>query len=248
MSRLHGKVAVITGGNSGIGLATAKRYVAEGAYVFIFGRRQDELAKAVKEIGGNVTAVQGDVSNLADIDRLYAKVAAEKGQFDILVASAGIVAPEPIGKVTEANFDKTFGINARGLLFFVQKGLPLIRDNGSIVLVGSIAGFMGFPAYSTYSASKAAVRSYARTWTTELKGRGIRVNTISPGPIETPIITSQGSKEEVEQLRQAFIANIPLGRLGNAEEVANVALFLGSDESSFVAGADYTVDGGMGAL
>ena len=248
MSRLQNKVAVITGGNSGIGLATAKRYVEEGAFVFIFGRRQDELDRAVTEIGGNVKAVQGDITRLEDIDRLYAEVARETGGFDVLVAAAGVLAAEAIGEVTEAGYDTTFGINARGPLFLVQKGLPLLRDNGSIVLIGSIAGFMGFPAYSTYSASKAAVRSFARTWMADLKGRGIRVNTISPGPIETPMITSQGSDAKVERLREQFIAAIPLGRMGRPVDVANVALFLGSDESSFVAGADYTVDGGMGAL
>ena len=248
MSRLHNKVAVITGGNSGIGLATAKRYVEEGAYVFIFGRRQEELDKAVAEIGSNVTAVRGDVTNLDDIDRLYAEVARIKGKFDVLVAAAGVVVLEPIGKVTEANFDKMFNLNTRGLLFLVQKGLPVMRDNGSIILFSSVAAFMGLPAYSAYGATKAAVRSYARTWTMELKGRGIRTNVISPGPIETPMIDSQGTPEEVAKLREIFSANVPLGRMGRPEEVANVALFLGSDESSYVAGAEFSVDGGMGAV
>jgi NAD(P)-dependent dehydrogenase (short-subunit alcohol dehydrogenase family) len=249
MGRMEGKVAVITGGNSGIGFATAKRYVEEGAYVFIFGRRRDELDKAVKEIGRNATAVQGDVTNLADLDRLYAQVAAQKGRIDVLMAGAGFVEHQRLGEITEAHYDKTFDLNARGLLFTVQKALPLVRDGGSIILIGSIAGFMGFPAHTTYSGTKAAVRSFARTWTIELKDRGIRVNTISPGPIDTPIIDSQApTKEGADRIRESFVNVIPLGRMGRAEEVANAALFLGSDESSFVAGIDLVVDGGMGAV
>ncbi len=249
MSRMAGKVAVITGGNSGIGLATAKRYVEEGAYVFIFGRRRDELDRAAKEIGRNVTAVQGDVTNLADLDRLYDIVRAEKGAIDVLMAGAGFVEHQRLGEITETHYDKTFNLNSRGLLFTVQKALPLIRDGGSIILIGSIAAFMGFPAHTTYSATKAAVRSYARTWTAELQNRGIRVNAISPGPIDTPIIDSQAAtKEGADQIRENFIRVIPLGRMGRAEEVANAALFLGSDESSFVAGIDLVVDGGMGAV
>jgi NAD(P)-dependent dehydrogenase (short-subunit alcohol dehydrogenase family) len=246
---MQNKVAVITGGSSGIGLATAKRYVEEGAYVFVFGRRQEELDKAVQEIGRNVTAVRGDVTNLADLDRLFAQVAAEKGKIDVLMAGAGFVEHQRLGEITEAHYDKTFNLNARGLLFTVQKALPLMRNGGSIILIGSIAGFMGFPAHTTYSGTKAAVRSFARTWTIELKDRGIRVNTISPGPIDTPIIDSQApTKEGADKIRQNFINVIPLGRMGRAEEVANAALFLGSDESSFVAGIDLVVDGGMGAV
>jgi len=249
MGRMQGKVAVITGGNSGLGFATAKRYVEEGAYVFIFGRRQEELDKAVNEIGRNVTAVRGDVTNLADLDRLYAQVAADKGWIDVLMAGAGFVEHQRLGEITEAHYDKTFNLNARGLLFTVQKALPLIRNGGSIILIGSIASFMGFPAHTTYSGTKAAVRSFARTWTIELKDRGIRVNTMSPGPIDTPIIDSQApTKEGADRIRQNFINVIPLGRMGRAEEIANAALFLGSDESSFVAGIDLVVDGGMGAV
>jgi len=249
MLRLKGKVAVITGGNSGIGLATAKLFVEEGAHVFIFGRRQEELDKAVREIGRNVTAVQGDVTNLADLDRLYAKVTQDKGRIDVLVAGAGFVEHQRLGEITEVHFDKTFDLNARGLLFTVQKALPLIQKEGSIILIGSIAAFMGFPAHTTYSGTKAAVRSYARTWTVELKDRGIRVNTISPGPIDTPIIDSQSpTKEGADKIRENFINIIPLGRMGRAKEIANAALFLGSDESSFVAGIDLVVDGGMGAI
>ena len=249
MPRMDGKVAVITGGNSGIGLATAKRYVEEGAHVFIFGRRQEDLDRAVQEIDGHITAVQGDVTRLEDLDRLYAKVAAEKGKIDVLMASAGLVEHQRLGEITEAHYDKTFDLNARGLLFTVQKALPLIRDGGSIILIGSIAAFMGFPAHTTYSGTKAAVRSFARTWTVELKDRGIRVNTLSPGPIDTPIIDSQApTKEGADKIRENFVNVIPLGRMGRAEEVANAALFLGSDESSFVAGIDLVVDGGMGAV
>lgn len=249
MSRLTGKIAVITGGNSGIGLATAKRFVEEGAYVFIFGRRQEELDRAVRDIGRNVTAVQGDVTSLADLDRLYDVVAREKGRIDVLLAGAGFVEHQRLGEITEAHFDKTFDLNTRGLLFTVQKALPLIPQGGSIILIGSIAGFMGFPAHTTYSGTKAAVRSFARTWTIELKDRGIRVNTISPGPIDTPIIDSQSpTKEGADKIRENFVTVIPLGRMGRADEVANAALFLGSDESSFVAGIDLVVDGGMGAV
>ena len=249
MSRMQGKLAVITGGNSGIGLATAKRFVEEGADVYIIGRRQDELDKAVREIGRNVTAVQGDVTSLEDLDRLYARVARDKGRIDVLVADAGIVEHQRLGEITAAHFDKTFNLNARGLLFTVQKALPLIEQRGSIILIGSIAAFMGFPAHTTYSGTKAAVRSFARTWTAELKDRGIRVNTISPGPIDTPIIDYQSpTKEGADKIRADFINTIPLGRMGRAEEVANAAVFLGSDESSFVAGIDLVVDGGMGAL
>lgn len=249
MSRMQGKAAVITGGSSGIGLATAKRYVEEGAYVYIFGRRQNELDKAVEEIGRNVTAVRGDVMNLADLDRLYAQVAADKRKVDVLVAGAGFVEHQRLAEITEAHYDKTFGLNARGLLFTVQKALPLMGQGGSIILISSIAAFMGFPAHTTYSGTKAAVRSFARTWTIELKDRGIRVNAISPGPIETPIIDSQAAtKEGADKIREDFIKVIPLGRMGRAEEVAHAAIFLGSDESSFIAGIDLVVDGGMGSV
>jgi NAD(P)-dependent dehydrogenase (short-subunit alcohol dehydrogenase family) len=249
MPSMQDKVAVITGGNSGIGLATAKRYVEEGAHVFIFGRRQEELDRAVREVGRAVTAVQGDVTNLADLDRLYTRVASEKGKMDVLVAGAGFIEQRKLGEITEAHFDKTFDLNARGLLFTIQKALPVIRDGGSIILISSIAAFMGLPGHTTYSGTKAAVRSFARTWTIELKERGIRVNVISPGPIDTPIIDSQAlTKEGASKIRENFVKVIPLGRMGQAEEVASVALFLGSDESSFVAGIDLVVDGGMGAV
>jgi NAD(P)-dependent dehydrogenase (short-subunit alcohol dehydrogenase family) len=246
MSQLKGKVAVITGGNSGIGLATAERFIKEGAHVFITGRRQAELDKAVALLGSNVTAVQGDVSKLADLDRLFSTVLAEKGHLDVLVANSGIVDPTSIDDVTEEHYDKTFDINAKGLFFTVQKALPLMGKGGSVVLIGSIASIKGIPGYGTYSATKAAIRSFSRTWTMELKDRGIRVNTLSPGPIDTPIMDIQAtSKEARDELRAMFATLIPLGRLGRAEEIAAAALFLASDQSSFIAGVDLSVDGGM---
>jgi NAD(P)-dependent dehydrogenase (short-subunit alcohol dehydrogenase family) len=246
MSRLQGKVAVITGGSSGIGLATAKRFVEEGAYVFITGRRQAELDKAVEAIGRNVTAVQGDVTNSDDLDRLYAKVKDAKGVIDVLFANSGFIELQSIDTISLEHFDKTFGINAKGLLFTVQKALPLMRKGGSIILASSIANVKAIPSYTAYSASKAAVRSFARTWTLELKDRGIRVNTLSPGPVDTPIIDSQfETREEADKLRETFSQAIPLGRMGRPEELAAAALFLASDDSSFVAGIDLPVDGGM---
>ncbi|HZZ09157.1 MAG TPA: glucose 1-dehydrogenase [Paraburkholderia sp.] len=246
MSRLQGKVAVITGGSSGIGLASAKRFVEEGAYVFITGRRQTELDKAVEEIGQNVTAVQGDVTNPDDLDRLYDQVRKSKGVIDVLFANSGFIELQTIDQVTPEHFDKTFGINAKGLLFTVQKALPLMRAGGSIILASSIANVKAFPSYTAYSASKAAIRSFARTWTLELKDRGIRVNTLSPGPVDTPIIDSQfKTREEADRLRETFAQVIPLGRMGRPEELAAAALFLASDDSSFVAGIDLPVDGGM---
>ncbi len=244
--KLDGKVAVITGGNSGMGLATAKLFVLEGAHVYITGRRQAELDAAVKEIGGNVTAVRGDVANLADLDRLYAAVREKHGRVDVVFANAGVGEFVPIGQVTEAHFDKLFDINVKGLLFTVQKALPLMPDGGSVILNGSIAGYTGSPAFGVYSATKAAVRSFARSWTADLKDRKIRVNTLSPGPIDTPIFgTVAESKEQVEQIKAGFAAQVPLGRMGRPEEVATVALFLASDDSSYVTGIDLTVDGGM---
>jgi NAD(P)-dependent dehydrogenase (short-subunit alcohol dehydrogenase family) len=246
MSRLDGKVAVITGGSSGIGLATAQRFVQEGAYVFIMGRRQNELDNAKALIGDGVTTVAGDVTNSADLDNLFATVLEEKGALDILVASSGRVEPEELGKITEENFDRTFNLNARGTLFTVQKALPLMRTGGSVILVASIAGYVGIRGYTTYSATKAAERSYVRTWTREFTDRGIRFNTLSPGPIDTPIMDGQAdSVEEADAIRAAFAAAIPLNRMGRPEEIAAAALFLASDESSFVAGAELSVDGGM---
>jgi NAD(P)-dependent dehydrogenase (short-subunit alcohol dehydrogenase family) len=249
MAKLDGKVAVITGGNSGMGLATAQRFVAEGAYVFITGRRQAELDKAVKRIGKNVTAVQGDVSNLADLDRLYATVKEQKGKVDVLFANAGMGELAPIGSVTEEQFDKIFAVNVRGLLFSVQKALPLFQDGGSIILNGSIASIKGMPAFGVYAASKAAVRSFARSWTVDLKDRKIRVNTLSPGPIDTPILSALAStEEELKQVKSHLVSQVPLGRMGTSDEIAKVALFLASDDSSFVTGIELYVDGGMAQI
>src|SRR6202011_5193401 len=232
MSRLDGKVAVITGGSSGIGLATAQRFVDEGAYVFIVGRRQSELDKAKALIGDAVSTFAGDVTISTDLDRLFATVLEEEGGLDILVVNSGRVEPEELGKITEENFDATFDLNARATLFTVQKALPLIRTGGSVILVGSIAGYVGVPGYSTYSATKAALRSYTRTWTREFNDRGIRFNTLSPGPIDTPIMDAQAdSPEEADAIRAQFAAAIPLNRMGRPEEIASAALFLASDES-----------------
>jgi NAD(P)-dependent dehydrogenase (short-subunit alcohol dehydrogenase family) len=249
MSRLENKVAVVTGGSSGIGLATAKRFVEEGAFVYITGRRQTELDKAVSEIGHNVTAIQSDVSNFTDLDRLYARVGEEKGKFDILFAGAGIVDPQPLAETTEESFDKVFAINTKGLAFTVKKALPLLNDGGAIIVITSIAAGKGIPGFTAYSATKAAVRSFIRTWTAELKDRRIRVNAICPGPIDTPIFEQQApTKEGADQARAAFAAAVPFGRLGRPEEIAATALFLASDEASFIAGVNLPVDGGMTAI
>jgi NAD(P)-dependent dehydrogenase (short-subunit alcohol dehydrogenase family) len=249
MSKLEGKVAVITGGNSGIGLATAQQFVSDGAYVFITGRRQSELDSAATQIGkNNVTAVQGDVSNLADLDRLYAKVKEQKGQINILFANAGIVGAAPLGQISEEHFDKMFGINVKGLLFTVQKALPLFQDGGSIILNASVAASKGFEATSVYSATKAAIRSFARTWTADLKQRKIRVNTISPGRIDTPIFNGVLSEEQTKQFNATVVANVPLGRMGNPDEVAKAASFLASDDSSYITGTELSVDGGLAQI
>jgi NAD(P)-dependent dehydrogenase (short-subunit alcohol dehydrogenase family) len=247
--KLEGKVAVVTGGNSGIGLATARRFVAEGAYVFITGRRPAQLDAAVKEIGNHVTGVQGDVANLADLDRLYAAVKAEKGRVDILFANAGIAEIVPLGQITEEHFDRMFDTNVRGLLFTVQKALPLMPDVGSVILNASIVASTGNPALSVYSATKAAVRSFARTWILDLKERKIRVNAISPGPIDTPGLDGLAQTEGVgEQLKTSLVASVPLGRLGVPDEIARAAVFLASDDSSFVTGIELFVDGGAAQI
>jgi NAD(P)-dependent dehydrogenase (short-subunit alcohol dehydrogenase family) len=246
MARLDGKVALITGGSSGIGLATAQRFVKEGAQVFITGRRQSELDNAKALIGDGVTTVAADSTKSEDLDKLFATVLEEKGSLDILVVNSGRVEPEELGKITEENFDRTFDLNARASLFTVQKAVPLMRSGGSVVLVGSIAGYVGVRGYSAYSATKAALRSYTRTWTREFADRGIRFNTLSPGPIDTPIMDKQAdSVEEADAIRAAFAAAVPLNRMGRPDEIAAAALFLASDDSSFVAGAELSVDGGM---
>jgi NAD(P)-dependent dehydrogenase (short-subunit alcohol dehydrogenase family) len=246
MGRLQGKTAVITGGNSGIGLATAKRFVAEGAHVFITGRRQAELDKAVESIGAGVTGVQGDVANLDDLDRLFATVRAATGRLDILFANAGLGEVAPLGAITEAQFDKTFGVNVKGTLFTVQKGLPLMPAGGSIILTGSTAGSTGTPGFSVYSATKAAIRNFARSWALDLKESGVRVNVLSPGPIATPGLRGlAGTPEQQQALEAGLIAQTPLGRLGQPEETAAVALFLASDDSSFMTGSEVFADGGL---
>jgi NAD(P)-dependent dehydrogenase (short-subunit alcohol dehydrogenase family) len=251
MNKLEGKVAVITGGSSGIGLVTAQQFMSEGAYVFIAGRRQSELDAAVKQIGkNNVTGVQGDVSNLADLDRLYAAVKQQKGSIDILFANAGIDEFASLGAITESHFDKIFSVNVKGLLFTVQKALPLFQDGGgSIILTASAGGSKGIEGYSVYHATKAAIRSFARTWTVELKHRKIRVNAISPGPIHTALIdTLVQSEEQAERLKASIMGTIPLGRMGNPDEVAKAALFLASDDSSYVTGIELFVDGGVAQI
>ena len=243
MAKLQGKIALVTGGSSGIGLAAAKQFVDEGAYVFITGRRDAELTAAVKEIGHNVTGVRGDVSNPGDLDRLFAQIQREKGQLHVLFANAGVARYAPLGTITEELYDSIFDINVKGLLFTVQKALPLFNDNGSIFLNGSIASIKGFPAFGVYSASKAAVRSFARTWLLELKDRGIRVNILSPGTIDTPILDPLGP-----EAKEKFKSLIPRGEMGRPEEIATVALFLASSDSSFVNGIELFVDGGTAQI
>jgi NAD(P)-dependent dehydrogenase (short-subunit alcohol dehydrogenase family) len=246
MSNLEGKVAVITGGSSGIGLATAKRFVREGAYVFITGRRQTELDKAKPEIGKNVTTVQGDVSNLGDLDRLYATVKAQKGVVDVVFANAGFVEHAQIFDLSEEHYDKTMDTDLKGVIFTVQKGLPLMTRGGSIIAVSSCLNSMGAAAHGTYSAAKAGLRALVRVWTQELKSKGIRANTLSPGATETPIIRGQfDSDEAADAAKIAFASLTPMGRLGRPEEIAAAAYFLASDESSFITGIDLPVDGGL---
>jgi NAD(P)-dependent dehydrogenase (short-subunit alcohol dehydrogenase family) len=246
MGKLDGKVALVTGGNGGIGLATAKRFVREGAYVFITGRRDAELSAAVKEIGNNVTAVQGDVSILSDLDRLFAQIKREKGKLDIVFANAGVARYAPIGSITEELYDSIFNTNVKGMLFTVQKALPLLPDGASIILNASIVGSKGLAMNSVYSATKAAVRSFARTWTTDLKNRHIRVNAVSPGSIDTPGLSVLLASSETGEQRRKMIANVtPLGRLGTPDEIAKAVVFLASDDSSYVTGAELFVDGGF---
>jgi NAD(P)-dependent dehydrogenase (short-subunit alcohol dehydrogenase family) len=249
LHKLSGKVALVTGGTSGIGLATAKRFVAEGAYVFITGRRQPELDAAVNEIGKSVTGIQSDVSNLADLDRLYAMIEQEQGHLDVVFANAGVGQPIPLGAITEEHFDKTFNINVKGLLFTVQKALPLMPEGAAIILNASTHSIKGIPAFSVYSATKAAVRSFAPTWTLDLKDRQIRVNTISPGVTPTPGYDQFGfSEEQAKEFVESQAKNIPLGRVGTPDEIAKAIVFLASDDSSFVNGIELFVDGGMAQI
>jgi len=243
MGKLQGKVAVITGGTEGIGLATAQLFVNEGAYVFITGRRQKELDEAVTAIGSNATGVQGDVAKLADLDRLYETVSKVKGRIDIIFANAGVGEFVPLPNVSEEHFDKLFNINVKGALFTVQKGLPLLNDGGSIILTGSVASVKGTAAFGVYAASKAAIRSFVRTWTTDLKDRRIRSNVVSPGPIKTPLTIRQ-SPDVIARI----VSTVPMGRMGEPDEVAKAALYLASDDSSFFTGVELFVDGGRAQI
>jgi NAD(P)-dependent dehydrogenase (short-subunit alcohol dehydrogenase family) len=246
MKKLEGKVAVITGGSSGIGLATAHRFVEEGAYVFITGRRQSALEEAVKTIGRNVTGIQADASQPTDLDRLYARIKQEKGKLDTLFANAGAGTFLPLGAITEQQYHDTFDTNVKGVIFTVQKALPLLQDGGTIVLNASVAASQGMGAFSVYAASKAAVRNLARGWATDLKDRKIRVNVVSPGVIVTPGYKTGGLTDAQIQGFAAHMATlIPLGRTGEADEIAKAVLFLASDDSSFVNAAELVVDGGM---
>ena len=247
--KLEGKIALVTGGSSGIGLATAQQFVNDGAFVYITGRRQAELDKAVKTIGNNVKAVRADASSLVDLDRLFSQIKQEKGRLDIVFANAGQAKFVPLPDVTEELYDQIFDTNVKGVLFTVQKALPLIPTGGSIILNASVVSQKGFPAASVYSATKAAVRSFARSLTTDLKDRGIRVNAISPGPIETPIFDGFGESEKDRQdLKSHFVSQVPLGRMGQPDEIAKAAAFLASTDASFVAGVELFVDGGLGQV
>ena len=249
MSKLSGKIAVITGGNSGIGLATAKLFASEGAQVVITGRRKDELDKAVAVIGKGAIGVQSDVAKMADLDKLFTEAKGKFGHIDVLFANAGVIELAPLGTITEQSFDKQFSINVRGLLFTVQKALPLMKEGASIILNSSVVNSKGMGAMSVYSATKAAVRSFARTWTTDLKDRKIRVNVVSPGPIETPIYSTLGLPEQqMQDFAKSVEGQVPMGRFGQADEIAHAVLFFASSDSSYITGVDLQVDGGMTAV
>ena len=246
MSRLDGKVAVISGGTSGIGLAIAQRFVTEGAHLFIFGRHRSALDEARQLIGASVTAIQADASRLEDLDRVADAVRTAKGRVDVVVSSAGLVEQVPLTEITPDHFDRTFALNAKAPLFLVQKMLPMMGSGGSIILVSSAMHYMGLPNHSTYAATKAALRSYSRTWAAEFSGSGIRANTLSPGVVDTPMLDSQAATpEEATAIREGYASYTPMQRLAQPEELANAALFLASDESSFMTGSDMVVDGGV---
>ena len=243
-SKLSGKVALVTGGSAGIGLGIAKRFAEEGARVFITGRRQSELDKAVTAIGGGATAVQGDISNLDDLDRIYATIKDKAGRIDVLAVNAGYYEFGSLGEITEEHFDKIFNTNVRGLLFTVQKALPLLTERASVILTGSIASIKGFPSLSIYSASKAAVRSFARSWIADLKGRGIRINVMSPGTVETPGLSNLMAAEQ----KAEAVALVPLGRIGTPDDLGKTAVFLASDDSAYITGIELFVDGGAAQI
>jgi len=247
VGKLAGKIALITGGSEGIGLATAQEFISEGAFVFITGRRKEVLDSALATLGPNAAAIQADAAKLDDLDRLYAEIKAKKGKLDVLFVNAGIYAGgAPLGQITEEHFDSIFGVNVKGLVFTVQKALPLLGKGASIILNGSVVAVKGFPALSVYSATKAAVRNFARGWTTDLKGTGIRVNVVSPGPIDTPGTRALGGGTTA--VLDQFASQVPLGRVGQASEIAKAAVFLASEDSSFVSGFDLLVDGGVGQV
>ncbi|MFD8809643.1 SDR family oxidoreductase [Streptomyces sp. NPDC059597] len=249
MGQLEGRTAVITGGTTGIGLAAARRFAAEGAFVFITGRRPEVLDDAVAAIGENAVGIRSDVAAPADLDRLYAAVADRGGGIDVLFANAGGGEFATLGQVTEQHIDMTFGTNVRGTLFTVQKALPLLNDGASVILTGSTAATTGTEAFGVYAASKAAIRSFARTWANELRGRQVRVNTLVPGPIDTPGIAGLApDAEQAAELQSAFASQVPLGRMGRPEEAAAAALFLASDQSSFITGSELFVDGGLNQI
>jgi NAD(P)-dependent dehydrogenase (short-subunit alcohol dehydrogenase family) len=244
-NRLGGKIALVTGGNSGIGLATAKRFVAEGALVYVTGRRQEALEAAVQQIGKGAIGVQGDVTRSADLDRLYERIGQEHGRLDVLFANAGFDEFGRLGEITEDHFDRLFNTNVKGLLFTVQKGLPLLSEGAAVILNGSVVSIKGIEGMGVYNATKAAVRSFARTWTAEMKGRGIRVNVVSPGPIDTPGLDLLVGPGNAEGFKAAMAAAVPLGRVGSADEIAKAVTFLASADASYVAGVELFVDGGM---
>jgi NAD(P)-dependent dehydrogenase (short-subunit alcohol dehydrogenase family) len=248
VNKLEGKIAVITGGTSGIGLTTAKRFVSEGAYVFITGLYQKEIDEAISEIGKNVSGIQSDVSNLADIDKMYDVVKDQKGHIDILFANAGIIQFAPLGEISEEHFNKIFDIDVKGLLFTVQKALPLFQEGGSIILMASIGASKGSADLSVYHAAKAAVRSFARSWTLNLNQRNIRVNAISPGPIDTPFVNRVLNEQQTQQFIQNVVKATPIGRMGSPDEVAKAVSFLASNDSSYVTGIELFVDGGMAQI
>ena len=242
--KLSGKVALVTGGSAGIGLGIAKRFAEEGARVFVTGRRQSQLDKAVAAIGGNAAGLRGDVSDLADLDRIFARIRAEAARIDVLAANAGFYELGALGEITEEHFDKTFNINVRGLLFTVQRALPLLAEGASVILTGSMASIKGFASLSVYNASKAAVRSFARSWTADLKGRGVRVNVLSPGHTDTPGV----AQFMTDEVRASAIASVPLGRLGVPDDLGKAAVFLASEDSAYISGIELFVDGGAGQI